>query len=602
MHKQGDACTVSYQLLDRRMNADPNVGSYDAENNIVFQLAIDQLDLDVRLTNRLKRGGIFVIGDLVQKKEKELLVFHKIGLNSLDKIKHSLGLRNLYLDSKLINWPPVHNKIHRAVSLESDCRDTKIEYKEANTFKEELAFITKSILSDKAKDGNCLLAHYGWDRDKHVTLQEIANNGLQYGLDRNVTRERIRQKVKKAVVCIKRSQEHVCFHKWVSALEQAIKCSVMLESEFARLFGFHESKPGESFKAIQRVADVFDLGFPFNAYDDKGRWVVYDETIGPLHTIRKKIFRPAVGTPYVTLQEMEEEIDCPQSAIISIIESSQHLEFLDDKKEFYWKRPVLPPKNYGKTGNRVLTQLCKIFSVANKSLVADLHKALKRARLLKFNVPVSAIQGIAKLSGLFEVNGDVVNRKPRHQWCALTPRDIDLLKVACEHGQRVLSSKQLHESLLSRKFSPTHARVMVQSSPFIIPTVRGLWAREGLYKFIPTLDEINVSILKYSNRGSDIAPSSNQSHRNLHDEESVISFLIDSRVSMSGKFVQDKKFKYMGTWNVVDSNGEKFGEVYIEGRVISGLKPIINDLGLVRGDHMRICIECVNKKTLCVLF
>ena len=70
---------------------------------------------------------------------------------------------------------------------------------------------------------------------------------------------------------------------------------------------------------------------------------------------------------------------------------------------------------------------------------------------------------------------------------------------------------------------------------------------------------------------------------------------------MSGKLVQNKKFEYIGTWSVVDSAGKEFGEIYIEGRVISGLRPIINALGLERGDQIKIQVECISKKTFCVL-
>ena len=180
------------------MNTESKLDSYDAENNIVFQLAVDQLDLDVRLTNGLKSSGILTIGDLVQKKETELLAFHNIGATSLDKIKRSLGMRNLHLDSKLVNWPPVHNKISQPVSDALEFQSVTIEHKEASTFKEELVLATKSILLDKAEAGNCLLAHYGWNKVGHVTLQEIADNGMRHGLQGNVTKERIRQKVKNA--------------------------------------------------------------------------------------------------------------------------------------------------------------------------------------------------------------------------------------------------------------------------------------------------------------------------------------------------------------------------------------------------------------------
>ncbi len=69
--------------------------------------SIDELELTVRSTNCLRAEGIFLIGDLIQRSEFDLLKTPNLGKKSLNEIKDVLASKNLSLGMVLENWPPV---------------------------------------------------------------------------------------------------------------------------------------------------------------------------------------------------------------------------------------------------------------------------------------------------------------------------------------------------------------------------------------------------------------------------------------------------------------------------------------------------------------
>ena len=67
---------------------------------------VDELELTVRSANCLKVEKIQYIGDLVTRKESDLLRTPNLGRKSLNEIKEVLAARGLSLGLELENWPP----------------------------------------------------------------------------------------------------------------------------------------------------------------------------------------------------------------------------------------------------------------------------------------------------------------------------------------------------------------------------------------------------------------------------------------------------------------------------------------------------------------
>ncbi|MBQ3451648.1 MAG: hypothetical protein IJG32_05235, partial [Selenomonadaceae bacterium] len=52
---------------------------------------IEELELSVRSTNCLKRAGIHIVADLVDKTEEEMMKFRNLGRKSFEEIKQKMG-------------------------------------------------------------------------------------------------------------------------------------------------------------------------------------------------------------------------------------------------------------------------------------------------------------------------------------------------------------------------------------------------------------------------------------------------------------------------------------------------------------------------------
>ena len=69
--------------------------------------SIEELELTVRSANCLKAESIFLIGDLIQRSEFDLLKTPNLGKKSLNEIKDVLASKGLSLGMVLENWPPL---------------------------------------------------------------------------------------------------------------------------------------------------------------------------------------------------------------------------------------------------------------------------------------------------------------------------------------------------------------------------------------------------------------------------------------------------------------------------------------------------------------
>ena len=72
----------------------------------ILLLPVDDLELTVRSANCLKAESIYLVGDLIQRTEVELLKTPNLGKKSLTEIKEVLTSRGLSLGMRLENWPP----------------------------------------------------------------------------------------------------------------------------------------------------------------------------------------------------------------------------------------------------------------------------------------------------------------------------------------------------------------------------------------------------------------------------------------------------------------------------------------------------------------
>jgi DNA-directed RNA polymerase subunit alpha len=92
--------------LDQTAAAKDEVAHDEPAIDPILLRPVDDLELTVRSANCLKAENIFLIGDLIQRTEVELLKTPNLGKKSLTEIKDVLATRGLSLGMRLENWPP----------------------------------------------------------------------------------------------------------------------------------------------------------------------------------------------------------------------------------------------------------------------------------------------------------------------------------------------------------------------------------------------------------------------------------------------------------------------------------------------------------------
>ncbi|VAX11425.1 DNA-directed RNA polymerase alpha subunit [hydrothermal vent metagenome] len=100
-----DQLTAFVMLDDTSANED-EAPQAEAQIDPILLRPVDDLELTVRSANCLKAESIFLIGDLIQRTEVELLKTPNLGKKSLTEIKDVLATRGLSLGMRLENWPP----------------------------------------------------------------------------------------------------------------------------------------------------------------------------------------------------------------------------------------------------------------------------------------------------------------------------------------------------------------------------------------------------------------------------------------------------------------------------------------------------------------
>lgn len=267
---------------------------------------------------------------------------------------------------------------------------------------------------------------------------------------------------------------------------------------------------------------------------------------------------------------------------------STYWEFLDDEQRYFWNKPVLPPRNYRITGNPILTSLCKVFSVTERAGSSDLVQSVARDRMVRKwdrspEISVSVLEAIAERSGLFDIYDGEIRRRKGLEWCSIGRRDLALLRVCVECG-RIVSSNVLYSQLLRSGLSKENAGGVVAYSPFLIHTLSGVGYMEGVYKFVPRPEEINLRRLSEGIAASDSAEVLDDA------DERRLELTISARTKLSGRYFGLDAIGLDGTWVVRVGDGTEVGRISIANRGVTGLAPIISALDLGNGDLLRLRI------------
>lgn len=419
--------------------------------------------------------------------------------------------------------------------------------------------------------GECLLHYTGLLDGVRRTLQEIADDGEEYGFKRAVTRERVRQVLEMARTRLSRwapDRGWPAYEATVDRMRSILPCS---PGRFVEVFGYPDApKPARLFQQLAEIAGSFHLDFNYYlASPPSFGPVVVDGAERPniesLWNLNK-----LVGSLFGDVETTARELGCSQWLLSSSINASDRWEFLDDRQWYFWKRPALPPPRPNVTGNKILTVLCILFAAGERAYSGDLEMSIVRHRSLRTeHVPAQVIELIARRSGLFEVEDSEIRRGTRWAWSHVSERDQLLLDIFARHGS-VVSSRVLYADLVRGGLSKENANITVALSPFLIHAQSGVGFKEGLYRCVMTQE-----------------PRREQAGAAAESAQAV-RVSVTARAAATGRVYGDGNFGCDGSWVVRSGKDLLSGRVEISGRMIDGLRPVIAALGLRKGDVLEM--------------
>lgn len=567
--------------------------------------SVDAQDCDAFLDvmKLLGRAGIAHAADVTRLTREEVLGLPGVSLESLQVLEDGLNRWGLRL-----------RFTHRDADARTPEEPTNVpatpepappvKSERAETALEELSRAVVDLLAGaKGASSRAFLAHHGLDGMAKRTLQEIGDAGDQYGFSRPVTRERVRQILKNTERRLRARSRHGQFVRWKSATDDALRDLPASVASFTSRFGHWPALvPERVFKELELCAGILRLDFPFDlqTLPELGSVVVRLDS-GAERAFASHLRELAMDS-YVDVADVTVRIGLEIESVTRIVEASSRLEFLDDARRYFWRRPILPPRNYAITGNAILTSLCKVFSVAAQVTSTDLALSLPRDRMLRkagsmVEIPLPVVEGIAERSGLFHVRDGRIMRKGKAEWLTVGPRDAVLLGICAEHG-RVIPSNVLYKALVRSGLAQENAAQVVVYSPFLVHTRSGVGPKEGIYKFVVDPGDVDFGALDahFAREGEkgecrEQPGAQGGSHGALEEggtSELLLEIPVSSRTQLSGRFFASATLGLEGNWNVQDRNGVDLGLINVTGRTVTGLVAVVKALRLVKGDVMGI--------------
>ena len=429
----------------------------------------------------------------------------------------------------------------------------------------------------------CVLAYLGLDDRETPTLQRLADSAEEYGFGRPVTRERVRQVVQKADHYIRSQADRIQLGTWHDTVEEMRKRTPMAATEFAAGFGYQPGNAERQVAELEKWADRLDLDWPFAILETAGMGsVIVTKGVDEKWRDRfRKIPREAGGS-YVFVDTAAAVLGCEAEFLRRMLDASSKWDRLDEGGSYYAKRLRLPVRDLGKTGNALLTTLLRVFSVVERTWSAELVLSIARARILRrtgegmSELPVEVVEAMAARSGLLVVRGGEVMRAPGKSWNTLNEHDEAVLRVYAEHG-RTVSSDVLHADLIRAGLTQDSARLVVACSPFCVHLRSGVGHKEGRYKSIARISDIQRFLA---------AADHPEEAGKERGEPQVFRVPIDARARMTGEGLLSEARGMDGQWAIRDTSERCIAEVKVAGRRIHGLQPVLRAFGLGRGDTL----------------
>lgn len=440
---------------------------------------VEELDLSSRAANCLKKRGINLIGELVQKKPSELLDILNFGRRSLAEIRLKLSKMNLDVGIGIPGWNEENvKKVLNDYSLEVyrlRRSEAKKRYSsKSGTLEGDLGRLAELAGSERNRD--MVIKYLGWDGKGTRTLQVL-------GKEFEMTRERVRQvfsnfekKVLEAqkVKGIYLSKVDLALNK---VAEQIPRSASDIEFELVRQGVTRELFRLEGLLTAARILGRKPV-FIVVRFGNQ-RFILPQGAVNSLKTIiqhsRRAVEHRGVATISDIVAQVEEEVHqhVPNSFAVSVLSTRKDFRWLDESQGWFFLSSV--------TRNRLLNLIEKILSVCDRIDIGDLRAGVSRYhRMEGFAPPKEILLQFCREISWCKIQGGLVYAEPRLDWEQVLKgtNDWAMCAILKEYGQ-AMPTAEFEKRCLEIGINKRTFSVYLSYSPIIAKIAPGIYALRG---------------------------------------------------------------------------------------------------------------------------
>ena len=512
---------------------------------------IEVLGLSVRGLNCLRMAGVDTVGKLAQQNESQLLKIPNMGRKTVGEVVEALERRGMQLEPETAESPVPRS------GFPHDRQETS--FPAMDTADEELSYIIDNVLSPRSR--RIAMARFGWSGDPIPTLKRL-------GSDYAVTRERIRQLENKAKTAIRDRFSGACPPKVLEALQFVTASSPIATKDVPQLLVKRGlSEIGLTFSALQTAADLFDTSWNVERVGegDDEILVSTEDRSRPEYRQAYQALSSLGRNPFFDMNSLQNGMARPSEVVdimVRLVHAHPTYAWLDEHAGVFWRIPRNP---MGQT-NKIIFVCRKLFSVAKRLHIDEIHGALQRARTVRSVPSKNVLFEMLRQTGLFECNGNEVVRKDGVIFSDLSGQDEQLLHAGRHFGTAV-KFLELRNELVRGGMSSDEAGVVIHQSPLLFRI------SHGVYRF-----------LGGSKRDIPRKPVEQDQTHIQSDTVHVVEFRVTQRIFLTDKVRLEITVPERTVWTVIDSRNFEVGTCKTRKGVVSQIGKVLERLKAKTGD------------------
>ena len=542
------------------LGMDTSTVPVDESSVPVLMRSVDSLDLGTRASNCLRAAGVRTVGDLIGYSERQLLEVPHLGAGTVREIVDAVSAQGLRLRDSL-------HRLHQILRAG------------LQTVDEELEYVVSQVVAPRNRA--VLMLRLGWSGQPVRTLKELAGNPKLSRLGRCVTRERVRQIESKGRQAIRRSLNGLCPRRVSDALGLVSESTPIAVDKVPKLLTERGlSHTGLGYSALSTIAELAQTPWKLVRLTSGASSVLVSTEERADYVAALKLLVSSRSQAFARVTDAVRGTSEPARAgilLTRLVDVHSEYRWLDRDAGLFWSA--------ARDSNKILFQCRKLYSLADRLHLDEIHGAVQRTRTVSEMPPKHALREMLSQTDWFQIRENYVQLREGISFNTLSKQDHRLVLATRGMG-RTVGFAEIRDNLVREGVSSNHAGQHLLFSPFLLRVARGrfriLFDVNG-----PRANAVRTAREAYpsATNGGD-AKGSELREDGGSMKATVTTVEISSRALITDRVRVDAEVPG-GRWIVVHGN-EHVGHCTIGSGVVRQLAPALRNGGVRVGDRCRL--------------